>query len=264
MPTRRLVSAPLHVEPELLGLPLASPTRRALAMALDAALLVFPTLAVSVAAAALSLYVGDRQSFDAVRHLSRIGDPNPAVANQEYTALARLLVHTEAPGTPPAMAAAVEEGDLDKAAALLRQRDIQITIQFTEAAELVVPPNTVVLSVDRLIPVRVRAFAVLGVPALYFAGFLRTRRRATPGKRLAGIYVARLDGERLSWLEGLERFVGYVHIPATLFLSVLDLWRDPNRRLPHDRTVHTAVLRGRPSPAAARHSKSQAPAATAS
>jgi hypothetical protein len=29
-----------------------------------------------------------------------------------------------------------------------------------------------------------------------------------------------------------------VHIPGTMFLGVADLWRDPNRRLPHDRVVH--------------------------
>jgi hypothetical protein len=28
-------------------------------------------------------------------------------------------------------------------------------------------------------------------------------------------------------------------------LVLMDFWRDPNRRLPHDRVVHTAVVRAR-------------------
>jgi uncharacterized RDD family membrane protein YckC len=80
------------------------------------------------------------------------------------------------------------------------------------------------------------------VGALYFTLLTRGRRGATLGKRLLGIRVVRLDGHRLSLMESFERFAGYLHIPGSLGLSLLDLWHDPNRRLPHDRTVHTAVL----------------------
>jgi hypothetical protein len=259
MPVRRLVPEPFHVEPCLVGRPLASPARRAVALAIDSALLIVPALAVAVGAAALSLYATDRESFDTVRHMSRLTDPDPVVANREARGLARLLVQLEAPGVPPAMALAVEEGDLDRAATLLHERNITVTIAFEEKSETAPPPNTIVFSVERLIPGPIRAVALLGVPALYFAGFARSRRRATPGKRLLGIYIERLDGERLTWLEGLERFVGYVHIPATAFVSVLDLWRDPNRCLPHDRTVHTAVLAGRPQPQVRRTASPPAP-----
>ena len=147
---------------------------------------------------------------------------------------------------PPAMTLAVEEGDLDRAAAPLGERKIAFALGVGEFGEQPLQPNAIRFPIERLIPGSIRAIALLGVPALYFAGFGRSRRRATPGKRVAGIHVARLDGERLGWLEGIERFIGYVHIPATAFVSLVDLWRDPNRRLPHDRTVHTAVLRGRP------------------
>lgn len=246
MAVRCLVLDPLRVEPHLIGQPLASPARRLLAFLIDAVLLIVPTLVVALGAAALSLYVGERAEFDAVRNIGRLNDPDP-VGSAERGAMAKLLVRLEAPGLPPAMAAAVEEGDVERAAAILKEHDIQFSINFEEgeghAGEL--RPKQIRFPVERLIPGPVRAIALLGVPALYFAAFTRSRRRATPGKRLVGIYVARLDGERLGWLESLERFIGYVHIPATAFVSLLDLWRDPNRRLPHDRSAHTAVLRGR-------------------
>ena len=121
-------------------------------------------------------------------------------------------------------------------------------MQREEVVEERVPPlepRRVVVPLKEFIPPGIRAVALFGVPAVYFVLFTRGRRGATIGKRVLGIRVARLDGERLSWLEALERFIGYVDIPATLFLGLTDLWRDPNRRLAHDRTVHTAVFRVR-------------------
>ena len=47
--------------------------------------------------------------------------------------------------------------------------------------------------------------------------------------------VIRFGGGPFHWLDCFERFVGYAQIPATLFTALLDFWRDPNRRLPHDR-----------------------------
>ena len=243
MALRHLIPDPFHVEPHLLGQPLASPLRRFLAFAIDGAILIVPTLAVGVGAAMLSFYVSDRPGFEAVRNVTRISDKDPAIASAEARALAPVLVRLEAPGVPPAMALAVEEGDIDRAAGLLRDYNIVFGMKlFEEPAETPLPPRTIRFPVEKLIPGAVRAIALLGVPALYFAGFSRSRRGATIGKRLLRIRVVKLDGERLGWIESLERFVGYVHVPATAFVSLLDLWRDPNRRLPHDRTVHTAVL----------------------
>ncbi len=255
MAVRHLISDPFHVEPHLLGQPLASPSRRGFAFAIDAVILVVPTLVAGLAAAVLSFYLNDRAGFDALRQVGRLGSSDPAVAAAEARALVPVLVRLEAPGVPRAMAAAVEDGDLERAAQMIRDYNIVFSLQISEEfSEAAPPPKTVRFPVERLIPARIRAVALLGVPAFYFAAFARSRRGATLGKRLLGIRVVRLDGERLSWVEALERFVGYVHIPATAFVGVLDLWRDPNRRLPHDRTVHTAVLRVEPGTHAA-HSR---------
>jgi uncharacterized RDD family membrane protein YckC len=255
MAVRYLVPEPFQVEHHLIGRPLASPSRRFLAFLIDALLVVFPTLAVVVGAAALSLYLTDRASFDAVRHLDRWDDKNPTVALAEKREMVPLLVRVEAPGLPPSVAVAVEERNLDRAAMLLDGYMIGVALKSGEGGDEVLGPTEIRLPIERLIPDRIREITLLGVPALYFAGFARTKRRATPGKRCMGIHIARLDGEKLSWLEALERFVGYIHIPATASISLLDLWRDPNRQLPHDRTVHTVVLKGRPVAAPAPEGK---------
>lgn len=244
MALRRLVAGPLHVEAHFIGRALASPSRRFIAIGIDWLVLIVPTVAVALGAAVLSLRVSDPKGFDAIRHINRLRDAQPAVAHAEARALVPLLVRLEPQGLPPAVGAAVEAGDLDTAADLLRDENLVFALKlFEEVGDAKLPPKTIRVPVERIIPGPIRAIALLGVPALYFAAFSRSRRGSTVGKRMLGIRVVRLDGERLSWLEAIERFVGYVHIPATGFVSLLDLWRDPNRRLPHDRTVHTAVLR---------------------
>ena len=99
------------------------------------------------------------------------------------------------------------------------------------------------VQIGELIPRSMHFLALYGLAAIYFGLLSSGRRGATVGKRILGIRVVRLDGHRLSIWESLERFVGYSHIPATLGLPILDLWRDRNRQMPHDRSAHTAVLR---------------------
>jgi uncharacterized RDD family membrane protein YckC len=255
MPVRTLSLEPLTVDPLLIGQPVASPGRRLLAFVIDGLLLSVPTVAAAVGAAGLSLYLSDRPSFDAIRHLSRLSDSNPAVALAEARQLVPLLVRLDAPGLPAAVTAAYEEGDLDRAAAILGRHNILITVQLVEEeAEQVAPAGTVKLSIERLIPGPIRATALLFVPGAYFVLFARSRRGATIGKRLLGLRVVRLDGRRLGWMEAVERFTGYLQVPASAFLGLADLWWDRNRRMSHDRSAHTAVLAGRRTPARARAS----------
>jgi len=84
---------------------------------------------------------------------------------------------------------------------------------------------------------------LLAVPGLYFTLLCAGRRGRTLGKRLLGLEVVRLDGGRLSLVDGLERFGGYFGIAGTVGIGALDLWREPNRRPAHDRAAGTVVLR---------------------
>ncbi len=243
MATRYLSDAPLHVAPELVGAPLASPMRRFLAYALDWTLLLVPTLAVTVIAVAAWLRVSDRPAFDALRSLPRL-QADPALKARSEREMARLLVQIDAPGLPPAMAVAVEEHRLDDAAAILSDHTLRITPREEPTPR---PPGHIVLPLERLIPGAVRGMVLFAVPAVYFTVLTRLFG-ATVGKALLGIRVRSLDGERIPMLEAFERFIGYLHIPALLFFPVLYLWKDPNRQQLHDRVARTVVLRAPPSP----------------
>lgn len=83
-----------------------------------------------------------------------------------------------------------------------------------------------------------------GWSALYFTATLALFRGQTPGKRLMGARVIRLDGKPLGWWYAFERFGGYA---ASLTLGLLGfaqiIW-DRNRQGIHDKIVETVVIRG--------------------
>lgn len=81
-----------------------------------------------------------------------------------------------------------------------------------------------------------------GWTALYFTAFLVLWRGQTPGKRLMGIRVLRLDAKPITWWVSFERFGGYV---AGVFTGLLDYFlmiRDRNRQALHDKIVDTVVV----------------------
>jgi uncharacterized RDD family membrane protein YckC len=245
---RHLTDEPLRVAEPLRGAELASPARRALALALDWLLLVLPSIGVALAVALLSLRASDPAGYRGLIGLWTGRSTGPEALHATLRDIAPLLVRAEAPGLPAAVTLAVEEGDLDRAADLLAATDFMFSLSLDAHAGEAAPERGVRVEIGHFIPRALRAAALYGVAALYFTLLTRGRRGATLGKRLLGIRVARLDGHRLSLMESFERFAGYLHIPGTLGVGLLDLWHDPNRRLPHDRTVHTAVLRVRSVP----------------
>jgi hypothetical protein len=243
MSTRFFTDKHLQVSPGLTGAVLASPFRRAVALAIDMAIVIIPSLAVAVGVAALTLSINDPRALAGLRTMLKRNAADKAAHVEAFKSILPLLARIEAPGLPSAALAAIEEGKLDEAYEATRDYDYVFVIRFGEFEKPVLKPKTIQIDVGELIPPTLRFLALYGVATVYFSLLLSGKRGATIGKFLVGIRVARIDGHRLSVLESLERFVGYLHIPGTLGLSILDLWRDPNRRLPHDRVVHTVVLR---------------------
>lgn len=83
-------------------------------------------------------------------------------------------------------------------------------------------------------------FGWLGV---YFTVFTAWWNGYTPGKRLLGIRVCRLDGRRIGLWISFERFGGYAAGLATGLLGFAQILWDANRQGIHDKIVGTVVVR---------------------
>ncbi|MGI9037867.1 MAG: RDD family protein [Gemmatimonadota bacterium] len=82
----------------------------------------------------------------------------------------------------------------------------------------------------------------LGWSGLYFTFFIGWWRGLTPGKRLLGIRVVRLDGRPISYWLAFERFGGYA---ASLFTGLEGFARmiwDRNRQALEDKLAETVVI----------------------
>lgn len=83
----------------------------------------------------------------------------------------------------------------------------------------------------------------LGWMGLYFTATLALWRGRTPGKRLFGIRVIRLDGKPIGWWVAFERAGGYWAGVATGLLGFFQILWDRNRQAIHDKITETAVVR---------------------
>ena len=81
-----------------------------------------------------------------------------------------------------------------------------------------------------------------GWGALYFSVFLTWWNGRTPGKRLFGLRVVRLDGQSISWWTAFERYGGYAAGFATGLIGFAQVYWDPNRQATHDKIAGTAVI----------------------
>lgn len=72
-------------------------------------------------------------------------------------------------------------------------------------------------------------------------------RGRSPGKRLLGLRVIRLDGRPLRLWDAFERFSGFGAGVATGLLGFLQIYWDPNRQAIHDKICATVVVREKPS-----------------
>ena len=256
MPDRCFDPESLAIDPALVGRPLPSPRRRLAAFVLDYALLLLPTLATALLFAGLALHWTDPAGYAAVKAVVFAMPEDPAAQHAVLRDLAPVLARIDAEGLSAAVKADVESGDLDSAARRLADAEILVALNVGGGEPQLLGPKTVRLGLERLIPGPIRSAALFLVPAIYFA-LATSRWGTTAGKRLMGLRVVRLDGRRLTLFEGIERFGDYFGLLGTLGLGLFDLWRDPNRRLGHDRAVDTVVVRT--ARAAAIDSRAEAP-----
>jgi hypothetical protein len=84
-----------------------------------------------------------------------------------------------------------------------------------------------------------------GWTGLYFTAFTVLWKGQTPGKRLLGVRVLRLDGKPLTLWGSFERFGGYAAGLVTGLLGFAQVFWDRNRQAIHDKISETVVVRER-------------------
>ncbi len=80
-----------------------------------------------------------------------------------------------------------------------------------------------------------------GWAGLYFTLFPTYWKGRTPGKRLMGLRVVRLDGKPIGLWVAFNRFGGYAASIFTGLLGFFEMFWDPNRQALHDRIAATVV-----------------------
>jgi uncharacterized RDD family membrane protein YckC len=82
-----------------------------------------------------------------------------------------------------------------------------------------------------------------GWNALYFTAFTALWKGQTPGKRMLGIRVVRLNGQPMTLWSAFERFGGYAAGLLTGLLGFAQVYWDRNRQAIHDKITETVVIR---------------------
>jgi uncharacterized RDD family membrane protein YckC len=81
-----------------------------------------------------------------------------------------------------------------------------------------------------------------GWSAVFFTAFLALWRGQTPGKKVAGVRVIRLDGKPMGWWLSFERFGGYAASLSVGLLGFVQILWDRNRQGLHDKACETVVV----------------------
>jgi hypothetical protein len=82
----------------------------------------------------------------------------------------------------------------------------------------------------------------LGWAAFYFSIFTAWWKGQTPGKKLLGVKVIKLDNCPLNLWESFGRYGGYAAGLATGLMGFLQVFWDPNRQAIHDKISETLVI----------------------
>lgn len=148
----------------------------------------------------------------------------------------------------PALGAALAAAELDERASAVRRLEGRL-----ERLEDELDETEQELEEERSRGILASVYALLddvglslGWAGLYFTFFLGWWRGHTPGKRLLGVRVVRLDGRPLGYWVAFERYGGYA---ASLFTGLEGFARifwDPNRQALEDRLAGTVVVRETP------------------
>jgi len=264
---RWITPEPLNVSPELVGLPLASPWRRAAAMGVDVvvvgllsgvsglwllgglALVLLqlrsrrgatsgPRLALGWVAAVLIglLALQEAQSWwTAWRHPAQAAAAAAAEAEDARADAQAERDESRLGPDPSASPAAHAASGAGAPAATDAQRIARLEAELAEARR----PRPLRQQLSRLVD---DIGLGLGWGIVYFSLLPAWWGGQTVGKKLLRLRVVELTGKPMTVLRCLKRYGGYAAGMATGGLGFAQVLWDPNRQGLHDKAAHTAVV----------------------
>lgn len=246
---RWVVPEPLNVAPAIVGLPLASPLKRAYAMGVDLAVVALLSslgdfwLAIGLLAVVFQL----RSPPGAVGPWRRAAGWLVVALFVGFALRAGWVAWQERDAGPPpdpevkalAKARAVGEG--------LPEAERIEALQHALANALV--PEPVPLR-ERVSEALDEVGASFGWGIVYFSLVPAFWRGQTIGKRLFRLQVLELTGQEMTVMRSLKRYGGYAAGMATGGLGFTQMLWDPNRQAIQDRAAHTVVVDRRAARAA--------------
>ncbi len=272
----------LNLAPEVLGLPLATPRQRTLAIGIDVALLallneVLNVLLVIAIGLGLWLWLrwrrpdlfsreglGLRRKQQAAGGASRPQPGRPPhwaawllVAMFGVLGLLEMADELRNGHAPKPELALTQDGGADSSAALpadaasavaaaLAAEDSELHQQSRRIRQLEAELERAKAPRSVALMEEYRywrdKFGFLILPALYFTLLPALWPGQTLGKRLLGLRVLELTGKRLTPLILFKRYGGYAAGMATGFAGFVQLIWDPNRQAIQDKTAHTVVI----------------------
>lgn len=241
----------LNVAPALLGLPLATPRQRLLAIGIDLLLLALLARLANfwlLAAPSLALWLqirarrsgrSWRQAWLGWTLAAALGGLGLVQAWHEFGADVRRVPVPPQAGAPAdiAEAAAVVAAVAPGASDALRIAALEAEVERLRSARFNVREQ-------------VQAWADelglgLGWAIAYFSLLPVLWPGQTVGKRLLGLRVVELTGKPLTLMHCLKRYGGYAAGLSTGMLGFAQILWDPNRQAIQDKTAHTVVIDAR-------------------
>lgn len=225
----------LNVAPELLGLPLAPPRRRAAAMAIDLALIGLLSSLANAWLLAAGALLGVAWPRAQRKQLSRGRLPLAAAAAAALLAIGLWQAFEPRDGRPaarPTINVVIDDDEPASAPA----------VAASAAASAVSGAPRAWRLRDELRNWRDEFGLGYGWSLLYFSLLPAWWGGQTVGKRLLGLRVVELCGKPLTALRCLKRYGGYAAGLATGGIGLAQLLWDPNRQALQDRTAHTVVI----------------------
>jgi len=268
----------LNVAPDLLGMPLATPARRAAAIAID-----FVVLALFSASGAFWIAAGIAAAVFQLRRRQPAEGPRRNIwlwlalavlvfmALQQAAGIVGRWVDARTPSTHAATSTppGADEDD-DEALAALVANDVAASATGASAPASLPPQAVLAARVARLeaelaearkpaterwrddLLKRLRRLGVgFGWAAFYFTLLPYGWQGRTVGKRLLGLRIVALTARPLGVLTCFGRYGGYAAAMATGGVGFLQILWDPNRQAIQDKIAHTVVVETRTMPSGA-------------